>query len=85
MMLGCCPYLSRISTSSVGSLFALLMICNTDKRVLTNIKAGNRHSHTADTMHFYLHCVLHAGSFVYAAFTDGVRADADVLFDLVGI
>lgn len=38
MMLGCCPYLSRISTSSVGSLFALLMICNTDKRVLTNIE-----------------------------------------------
>lgn len=34
MMLGCCPYLSRISTSSVGSLLALLMICNRDNLCL---------------------------------------------------
>ncbi len=33
-MLGCCPYLSRISTSSVGSLLALLMICHRDKQCL---------------------------------------------------
>lgn len=33
----------------------------------------------------YLDGVLHAGSFVYAALADGVGADADVLFDLVGV
>lgn len=33
----------------------------------------------------YLDGVLHAGSFVYAALTDGVGPDADVLFDLVGV
>lgn len=36
-------------------------------------------------MRVHLHCVLHAGSFVYAALADGVGADADVLFDLVGV
>lgn len=35
-MLGCCPYLSRISTSSVGSLLDLLIICHRDSAL--NIK-----------------------------------------------
>ena len=34
-MLGCSPYLSRISTSSPGSRFSLLMICHTHTRTVT--------------------------------------------------
>lgn len=83
MMLGCCPYLSRISTSSVGSLLALLMICNGDKQ---RWEAGRRRVELQTVRTYvYLDCVLHARSFVDAAFADGVGADADVLFDLVGV
>lgn len=49
MMLGCWPYLSRISTSSVGSLLALLMICNSDKQRLQWRKAG-RGGRAADSV-----------------------------------
>lgn len=82
MMLGCCPYLNRISTSSVGSLLALLMICREDESVETLPVDVVPRTLWADA---YLDGILHARHFVYTALTDGVGAHTDVLFDLVGV